>query len=475
MKNVTLCFGLTSLMLGLLAGAETARAQDNVVISELMAVNHDTLTDQDGQYSDWIELYNAGTNTVSLNGWYLTDNPNSLTKWRFPDVHLAAYSYLVVFASGKDLTNAAAELHTNFKLDGAGEYLALVRPDRVTVASQYSPQYPDQRADISYGLGMVPGLTDFLVPTGAVAHYIIPTADLGAAWTGLGFNDSSWRTGATGLGYDTGTNYASAIVTDIGAQMTNVGSSAYVRLPFTVTNVTQVQDLKLRLRYDDGFIAYLNGTEVARANAPTNATWDSTATRSHGSDPGVGAVLKANFDTLTPAYTPSQQGTAPGPAVQAANSGSTGSYLRLMTDGVNSQANSVAFDQTAPGLFPVIRAGFDVRITDSAGNPADGFAFMLIPTSTYGTNGVGVNPVGSAEEPNYAGVFAMGFDMYPHSSQNDVSVHWNGAEIPERHDSPQHCGNGFRCVQPCGYGADLCPRRSQRHRDGDAEHQYHAG
>ena len=64
--------------------AASARADNNVIISEFMAQNNNTLADDDGAYSDWIELFNAGTNTVDLGGWSLTDNASKMTKWIFP-------------------------------------------------------------------------------------------------------------------------------------------------------------------------------------------------------------------------------------------------------------------------------------------------------------------------------------------------------------------------------------------------------
>ena len=59
---------------GLLPGPPAARAADNVMISEFMAVNDGTVQDEDGDTPDWLEIFNAGTNTVNLNGWYLTDS-----------------------------------------------------------------------------------------------------------------------------------------------------------------------------------------------------------------------------------------------------------------------------------------------------------------------------------------------------------------------------------------------------------------
>lgn len=123
---------------------------DFLEISEFMASNDATIQDEDGDYSDWIEIHNTGSVSVDLDGYYLTDSDGNLTKWQFPSVTLDADSYLVVFASSKDRTGS--ELHTSYKLSAGGEYLGLVLPDGVTVISEYSPQYPAQSADISYGL-----------------------------------------------------------------------------------------------------------------------------------------------------------------------------------------------------------------------------------------------------------------------------------------------------------------------------------
>ena len=124
----------------------------DVLITELLAINDSCLPDQDGAFSDWIELHNSTAADVNLAGWSLTDDPDELDKWTFPSVNLPAGGYLVVFASDKDRTDPAGELHANFKLKGEGEYLGLVRPD-LTVEHEYAPRYPAQWTDISYGLG----------------------------------------------------------------------------------------------------------------------------------------------------------------------------------------------------------------------------------------------------------------------------------------------------------------------------------
>ena len=122
-----------------------------VVISEFMAVNDHTLSDEDGDFSDWIEIHNTGTAPLDLEGWYLSDDRYNPEKWQFPSIVLEAQDYLVVFASGKNRAARDAQLHTNFGLQSQGGYLALIGPNGRAVASEYAP-YNQQFADVSYGL-----------------------------------------------------------------------------------------------------------------------------------------------------------------------------------------------------------------------------------------------------------------------------------------------------------------------------------
>ena len=116
-----------------------------------MAANTRILADDDGAFSDWIEIHNPDESPVSLAGWYLTDAASNKTKWQLPAVTLPAGGYLVVFASNKDRANPAGPLHTNFALSAGGEYLGLIGPDGATVASEFAPSFPAQADDISYG------------------------------------------------------------------------------------------------------------------------------------------------------------------------------------------------------------------------------------------------------------------------------------------------------------------------------------
>ncbi|MFC1805640.1 PEP-CTERM sorting domain-containing protein [Planctomycetota bacterium] len=140
------------------------------------------------------------------------------------------------------------------------------------------------------------------------------------------------------------------------------------------------------------------------------------------------AVLLDDFDTSpwpNPAATAAQGNTAPGPALTGG--GPTGQYLRLINT-VNGQSNHYAYDLTDAGAYSTINASFDFRASGSA-DPADGFGFMLLPTSVYGNTGVGPGGYFESEEPNIAGVLAIGVDLYPTGSGvNDVSLHVNGTE-----------------------------------------------
>ncbi|TSA41168.1 MAG: hypothetical protein D4R57_00925, partial [Verrucomicrobiales bacterium] len=121
------------------------------IISEFMAQNDTVLADEDGAFSDWIEIYNPGPGSTNLNGFYLTDDATNLTKWRLPSQTVAAGGYVMVFASGKNRAVAGAQLHTSFSLDANGEYLALVAANGVTVVSSFGAAFPEQYPDISYG------------------------------------------------------------------------------------------------------------------------------------------------------------------------------------------------------------------------------------------------------------------------------------------------------------------------------------
>ena len=148
------CLAVLIALLGLYQFRQSREAGEAArpFISEIQAANRNGLPDDDGQIADWIELWNPSTETLDLEGWFLTDDFRQLPKWRFPAVRLAPGEFLVIFATGKDRTNGAAPLHTNFRLDPAGEYLALIGPQGGQVVQEFLPKYPRQIVGASFGL-----------------------------------------------------------------------------------------------------------------------------------------------------------------------------------------------------------------------------------------------------------------------------------------------------------------------------------
>jgi len=257
----------------------TANAQ--IQINEFVARNDSTLKDEDGAYSDWIELKNTSTEVINLAGWYLTDNAADLNKWQFPATNILPGAYLIVFASDKDRTIPGSELHTNFKLSGDGEYLAVVQANGTTIVHQYAPSFPPQLEDIAYGVaGGAADLT--LVADEAPCTAFVPTdASEGTSWQLTSFDDSGWISGTLGVGYDTGTLYDSLFDVDLQAEMYGINATAYIRVPFAIQDTSSILSLTLKMKYDDGFIAYINGVKVASANAPSSPIWNSLAAAQH--------------------------------------------------------------------------------------------------------------------------------------------------------------------------------------------------
>lgn len=131
----------------------------SVVISEVMAANEGTIRDADGDASDWIELHNQSQSPVSLRGWSLTTDLAERQKWQLPDDVLQPDEYRIVFASGKNRTDA--ELHANFRLSAKGERVYLIDPDtRVASCADFGPMEKNQsfsrRTDGTYTTDIAP-------------------------------------------------------------------------------------------------------------------------------------------------------------------------------------------------------------------------------------------------------------------------------------------------------------------------------
>ena len=265
-------------------------------ITEFLASNSTGLKDEDGAYSDWIEIHNSGESPIDLEGWHLTDNSTNPTKWTFPSVEIPADGYLIIFASNKDRTTSGSELHTNFKLSADGEHLALVSP-ALTVTSEFD--FPEQTSDISFGPNTT-GNELILVSESAQANAFVPDeaydSAIGTTWrdNDPNFDVSGWQSGPLGVGLERSSGFQDEIGIDVNLTSWTINSSVYIRIPFSNTiNTDEIASLTLRMKYDDGFAAFLNGTDIATSNAPSPLAWNSDAT---GGVSDAQALQFQNFD-----------------------------------------------------------------------------------------------------------------------------------------------------------------------------------
>lgn len=119
---------------------------NGLVINELMASNDITIADQDGEFDDWVELYNNGTSAIDLAGYFLSDDDSNPGKWEFPaDANIGPGQYLIIWA---DEDGGQDGLHANFKLSAGGEVLILSDPDTMIVDAI---TFDEQTTDVSYG------------------------------------------------------------------------------------------------------------------------------------------------------------------------------------------------------------------------------------------------------------------------------------------------------------------------------------
>ena len=121
---------------------------ENIFINEFLAINNTVNVDESSEYDDWLELYNSSSDTINLHNHYLSDDPDNLTKWKFPDndILIAPDDYLVIWC---DDDESQGMLHTNFKISGSGEFIALTNPDGLSIIDTLF--FNAQIEDISFG------------------------------------------------------------------------------------------------------------------------------------------------------------------------------------------------------------------------------------------------------------------------------------------------------------------------------------
>ena len=260
----------------------------NLLITEFMADNDDNvgaLYDDsferdfgendpfgDGSSPDWIELFNAGDEALDLEGYHLTDDSDSLTQWTFPSTLLEPGGYLLVYAAGMsgleqtDFVDEQGNLHANFGLDNEGDYLALVAPDGTTILSEFATggrDFPKQLSDVSYGFVQ----TSPLIHTRSDVSYWVPLGgDLGTSWTEPDFDPAAngFTPGKASLGFETRPNDRTNFAGEFETELPLGSHAAYVRMEFDVQDPSTMSSLLLRLKYDNAYVMYLNGTEIGR-------------------------------------------------------------------------------------------------------------------------------------------------------------------------------------------------------------------
>ena len=196
---------IPGLLLLFVLALTTSHAQ-TIHFNEAVASNS-VVQDEDGDYPDWFELHNATGDAVNLLNWTCSDDLEEPDKWAFADITLDPDAYLQVWASDKDR--------------GGNQVFRT------------------------------------LVNQGDEFRYLVPTQSVNSQWTSLSFDDDSWEQGPSGFGYGDGDD---ATVVPGGT------GSIFLRKTFTINSATEVEALILDIDYDDGFVAYINGQEIARAN-----------------------------------------------------------------------------------------------------------------------------------------------------------------------------------------------------------------
>ncbi len=179
--------------------------------------------DEDGDSPDWIELHNYGSSEISLNQWTLTDIEDDNNPWTFPNISIQPNNFLLIWASDKD------------------------------------------RSDIFY--------VRTLITQGDLFRYEIANENIEDDWITNSYDDDEWEIGNSGFGFSDN---------DDNTVIPNGTIAVYLRKNFTIQNANDIDRLLLDIDYDDGFVAYINGVEVARANVSGSPpSYDTTTNIEH--------------------------------------------------------------------------------------------------------------------------------------------------------------------------------------------------
>lgn len=229
------CLASLALAWAIPSRSPAAERFDTLYFSEVLADNQTGLQDEDGARSGWIELHNGSDSTVYLDGWFLTDSPTNLTKWRFPNYGVSPDKCLVVFASAKNRASNLSQLHANFRLDRQGGFLGLVNRATNLVATFTNTGLP---ADVSEGrVRGEPALR---------ARFDKPTPGKPNSIHGPGFAaevkfNRSGGTFAQAFNLELSCSTTGAVIRySLDGRLPNAGSPAYTK-PLAITNSVHVR------------------------------------------------------------------------------------------------------------------------------------------------------------------------------------------------------------------------------------------
>ncbi len=195
-----------------------------LLLNEIVSSNSASLSDEDGNSPDWIEIYNPAPNTVNLQGYSLSDDIEELDKWTFETGQIVSGGHVIIFASDKDRQG----LNINWHL---------------------------------------------IITEGTLWHYFVGSSNPPANWKSLDFTESQWSQGPSGFGY--GDNDDNTIIPTT--------MSVYLRKRISIPDTSAISGLLFHINYDDGYIAYMNGVEFSRMNmgAPGTPANNTTAADSY--------------------------------------------------------------------------------------------------------------------------------------------------------------------------------------------------